>query len=154
MRAHHHDPIGKHNGFLDVMRHHDKRRLRIGPLVEQVILQVGAGEGIKRGERLMCEAEPTRSRTSMGSDLQSGMMFLRNAIPPYSQERGCEKPATGKTSNRRYIYSLERVFIAVNEKIPSNQQLEYRIIIHRRVRAQTMSPMAATLVPRYPVPAC
>ena len=47
MRAHHHDPVGQHNGLLHVVCHHDQRRFRISAKIEQMILQVGAGKGIE-----------------------------------------------------------------------------------------------------------
>src|SRR5260370_5982936 len=53
MGPHHHDAIGENDRLLDVVRHHDQRRLKIGPELEEMILQVGAGEGIERGERLV-----------------------------------------------------------------------------------------------------
>ena len=53
MRPHHHDAIGEHDRLVDIMRHHDERRLEIGPQVEKVILQIGAGEGVECGEWLI-----------------------------------------------------------------------------------------------------
>ena len=50
MGPQHHDAIGENDRLLDVVRHHDQCRLKIGPEIEEVILQVGAGEGIERGE--------------------------------------------------------------------------------------------------------
>jgi hypothetical protein len=44
-------------------------------------------------------------------------------------------------SNRRYIHSLERAMTAVNEKILAELGQEDRMIIHREVRAKTISPM-------------
>ena len=43
----------EHDRFLDVMGDDDQRRLAVGPEVEQVVLQVDAGEGVERGERLV-----------------------------------------------------------------------------------------------------
>ena len=53
MRPHHHDAVSQHDRFFDVVRHHDKRRFEIGPQSKQMLLQVGAGKGIERGERLV-----------------------------------------------------------------------------------------------------
>jgi hypothetical protein len=55
MGAHYHDPVGEHDRLLDVMGHHHQRRLKVGPQIEEMVLQVGAGEGIKRRERLVEE---------------------------------------------------------------------------------------------------
>ena len=43
----------QHHGLVDVVRHQHQRRPRIGPEVEQMVLQVAPGEGIERGERLV-----------------------------------------------------------------------------------------------------
>jgi hypothetical protein len=40
--AHDDDAIGKHNGFIDVVRDDDERRLEVGPEREQVVLQIDA----------------------------------------------------------------------------------------------------------------
>ena len=52
-RAQHHDPVGEHDGFVDVVGHQDQGRLGVGPQIEQMVLQVGAGKGIERRERLI-----------------------------------------------------------------------------------------------------
>ena len=67
MRPHHHDAVGQHDRLLDVVGDHDQRRLRVGPQVEQVILQVDAGEGIERRERLV-EQQHLRPRHQRARD--------------------------------------------------------------------------------------
>src|SRR5215813_8493599 len=54
-RAHHHDPVGEHDRLLDVVGDHDQGRLELGPEVEEMHLQIGAGKSIERRERLVQE---------------------------------------------------------------------------------------------------
>ena len=49
------------------MCHHDQRRLRISPKIEQVVLQVGTGKGIEGGKRLI-EQEHLRARHQRAQD--------------------------------------------------------------------------------------
>ena len=60
-RAHHHDAIGQHDCLIDVMGDQHQSRLGVGPQIEQMILQVGAGESVERRERLV-EQEHLRTR--------------------------------------------------------------------------------------------
>ena len=52
-RPHHHDAIGQHHRLVDVVRDQNQRRPRIGPEIEQMVLQIDAGECIERGERFV-----------------------------------------------------------------------------------------------------
>ena len=48
VRPHHDDAVGKCNRLFHIVGDHDQRRLEFGPQVEQVVLQVDAGEGVER----------------------------------------------------------------------------------------------------------
>jgi len=48
-RAHHH-PVSQRHGLTDIVGHKQDRRLRLAPQVQELIVQIPAGEGIQRGE--------------------------------------------------------------------------------------------------------
>ena len=52
-RTHHHDAVRQHHRFIDVVSNEDQCRAGVGPQIEEMILQIGAGEGIERRERLV-----------------------------------------------------------------------------------------------------
>jgi hypothetical protein len=52
-RAHDDDAIGQYHRLVDVVGDDDQHRLAVRPQVKQMVLHVGAGEGIERRERLV-----------------------------------------------------------------------------------------------------
>ena len=51
--GHHHDLVRQQHRFVDIVRHHDHRALRVGDDLQQLVLQFGAGQRIERAERLV-----------------------------------------------------------------------------------------------------
>ena len=71
-RAHHHDAVGEHDRLVDVMGDQDQGRLGVGPQIEQMVLQIGAGKSIERGERLVEQQHfrPRHQRARNGDALR------------------------------------------------------------------------------------
>ena len=66
-RPHHHDAVGERDRLLDVMGDEDQRRLGVRPQIEQMVLQIDAGEGVERRERLV-EQQHLRPRHQRARD--------------------------------------------------------------------------------------
>ena len=97
LRAHDDDARGQHQGLLDVVGDEHQNGPPLLPEVQEVVLQLGAGEGVERRKRLI-EQQHRRPGDQRAGDgdalgLPAGELARPHRRPCRSAQRACKAAA-------------------------------------------------------------